>query len=155
LRPEFLGESARGPNSKEPSMDTTVTRQLVADKLRTNITADLFGVYFPLQLEPFVYAMTSKLSEDYSGGYWHFYQLSNGGFYMAPDSDGQYAVVSENGFEGFMSGDALGISACLYAYSHLSFGETDFADTCGQQYHLLREFMFEHGEVGDILRAID
>jgi hypothetical protein len=136
-------------------MDTTVTRQLVADKLRTNITADLFGVYFPLQLEPFVYAMTSKLSEDYSGGYWHFYTLSNGGFYMEPDSGRKYQVISENGFEGFMSGDALGISACLYAYSHLSFGETDFADTCGRQYHWLREFMLDHAEAGNILRAID
>ena len=136
-------------------MDTTVTRQLVADDQRMNTTADLFGVYFPLQLEPFVYAMTSKLSEDYSGGYWHFYQLSNGGFYMAPDGDGQYAVVSENGFEGFMSADALGLTVCLYAYSHLSFGETDFAYTCGQQYHLLREFMFGHAEAGAILGAID
>jgi len=136
-------------------MNTTVTRQLVADKLRTNVTADLFGVYFPLQLEPFVYAMTSRLSEDYSGGYWHFYQLTNGGFYMAPDSDGQFQVVSENGFEGFMSADALGITACLFAYSHLSFGQGDFADTCGKQYHLLREFMFEHAEAGAILVAID
>jgi hypothetical protein len=48
-------------------MDTTITRQLVADGQRTNITADLFGVYFPLQLESFVFAVTSKLSEDYSG----------------------------------------------------------------------------------------
>ncbi len=50
-------------------MDATITRQLVADDQRTNITADLFGVYFPLQLEPFVYAITSKLSEDYPDGH--------------------------------------------------------------------------------------
>jgi hypothetical protein len=136
-------------------MDTTVTRQLVADEQRINVSADLFGAYFPLQLEPFVYAMTSKLSEDYSGGYWHFYTLSNGGFYMAPDSGRKYQVISENGFEGFMSADALGITVCLYAYSHLSFGETDFADTCGRQYHWLREFMLDHAEAGNILRAID
>jgi hypothetical protein len=136
-------------------MDTTISRQLVADNQRTTITADLFGVYFPLQLEPFVYAVTSKLSEDYSGGYWHFYTLTNGGFYMAPDSDGQFAVISENGFEGFMSADALGVTACLYAYSHLSFGQGEFAETCAQHYHWLREYMFEHAEAGDILRTID
>ncbi len=135
-------------------MDTTITRLLVADDQRTNITADLFGVYFPLQLEPFVYAITSKLSEDYSGGYWHFYSLSNGGFCMAPD-DGKFQVISENGHECFMSADALGITACLYAYSHLSFGQGDFADTCAQHYHWLREYMFEHAEARDILRAID
>ena len=136
-------------------MDTTISRQLVADDQRTNITADLFGVYFPLQLEPFVYAITSKLSEDYGGGYWQFYSLSNGGFYLAPDSDGQFQVISENGHECFMSGDAVGITACLYAYSHLSFGQGDFAETCAQHYHLLREYMFEHAEARDILRAID
>ncbi len=136
-------------------MDTTISRQLVADDQRTNLTADLFGVYFPLQLEPFVYAITSKLSEDYSGGYWHFYQLGNGGFYMAPDSDGKFQVVSENGHECFMSGDALGITACLYAYSHLSFGQSEFADVCAQHYHWLREYMLGHAEARDILRAID
>ena len=29
-----------------------ITRQLVAEEQRTNVTANLFGVYFPLQLEP-------------------------------------------------------------------------------------------------------
>ncbi len=136
-------------------MDTPVSRQMVADEQRTNLTADLFGVYFPLQLEPFVFSMASRLSEDYSGGLWDFYTLSNGGFYMAPDNDGKFQVVSENGHECFMSGNALGITACLFAYSHLSFGQGDFADTCGQHYHLLREYMFEHAEARNILRAID
>ena len=62
---------------------TNIIRQLVAEDQRTNHTADLFGAYFPLRLEPFVYTMSSRLSDDYSGGYWHFYTLSNGGFYMA------------------------------------------------------------------------
>jgi hypothetical protein len=136
-------------------MDTTITRQLVADDQRINHTANLFGAYFPLQLEPFVYAMTSRLSEDYSGGYWHFYTLSNGAFFMAPDSDGQFQVISENGYECLMSADALGITACLYAYSNLSFGQGEFADVCARHYHWLREYMFGHGEAASILRIID
>ncbi len=108
-----------------------ITRQLVAEDQRTTVTADLFGVYFPLQLEPFVFSMASLLSEDYGGGYWVFYTLDNGGFYMAPDSDGQFQVISENGWEGFMSADAFGITVCLYAYSNLSFGSGAFAETCG------------------------
>ncbi len=136
-------------------MIDTITRQQVADDQRINITGDLFGVYFPLRLEPFVYAMTSKLSDDYSGGYWQFYILSNGGFYMAPDSDGRFQVISENGHECFMSADALGITACLYAYSHLSFGEDDFSETCAGQYHRLREFMMKHPEARAIFAAID
>jgi hypothetical protein len=136
-------------------MDTTITRQLVADDQRTNVTADLFGVYFPLQLEPFIFAITSKLSEDYSGGYWHFYQLGNGGFFMAPDSDGQFQVISENGYECFLSGDALGITGCLYAYSQLSFGQAEFTETCARHYYWLREYMMDHPEARDILKTID
>ncbi len=136
-------------------MIDTITRLQVADDQRINITADLFGVYFPLRLEPFVYAMTSKLSDDYGGGYWQFYALSNGGFYMAPDGDGRFQVVSENGFECFMSADALGITVCLYAYSHLSFGDDEFSEICARQYHLLRDYVFNHPEARSILAAID
>jgi hypothetical protein len=136
-------------------MTTTITRLQVADDQRINLAADLFGIYFSLRLEPFVYAITSKLSDDYSGGYWHFYTPSNGAFYMAPDDEGKFAVISENGHECFMSADALGITACLYAYSHLSFGDDGFAETCAQQYHWLRECMFEHAEVRVGLAATD
>ena len=132
-----------------------ISRQLVAEDQRTLVTADLFGVYFPLQLEPFVFSMASRLSEDYGGGYWLFYTLDNGGFYMAPDSDGQFHVISENGWEGFMSADAFGITVCLYAYSQLSFGAGEFAETCAEQYHLLREYMMDHAEAGAVLRAVD
>jgi hypothetical protein len=74
---------------------------------------------------------------------------------MAPDDEGKFAVISENGHECFMSADALGITACLYAYSHLSFGDDGFAETCAQQYHWLRECMFEHAEVRVGLAATD
>lgn len=131
-----------------------ITRQLVAEEQRTGVTADLFGVYFPLQLEPFIFSMASRLSEDYGGGYWLFYTLGNGGFYMAPDSD-RFQVTSENGWEGFMSADAFGITVCLFAYSNLSFGSGQFAETCADQYHLLREFMMDHAEIGKIGAAID
>lgn len=133
----------------------TITRQLVAEDQRTNVTAELFGIYFPLQLEPFIFSMASRLSEDYGGGYWLFYTLDKGGFYMAPDSDGKFQVISENGWEGFMSADAFGITVCLFAYSNLSFGSGQFAETCAEQYHLLREFMMDHAEAGAILAATD
>lgn len=131
------------------------TRQLVAENQRTQVTAKLFGVYFPLQLEPFIFSMASRLSEDYGGGYWQFYTLDNGGFYMAPDSDGRFQVVSPNGWEGFMSGDAFGITVSLFAYSNLSFGSGQFSETCAERFHLLREYMVDHTEAGAILAATD
>lgn len=139
-------------------MTTTnaITRQRVSDDRRVNKTAEIFGINFPLKLEPFVYSITKGISSDYNGGYWVFYILSNGGFYMAPDSDSPFNVTCGNGFEDTLSADALGITACMYAYSHLSFaGINGFAETCAQQYHWLRDFMLEHSEVRAIVGAMD
>lgn len=136
-------------------MNPIVTARLVPDDQRTQLTAKLFGFDFPMRLEPAIFDMAGRLAAQYHGGYWLFYALSNHGFYMAPRSDTLFAVSCENGFEGQLSADALGITACLYAYSNLSFGEGDFADTCANQYHLLREYMFGHPEAKKILRAID
>ena len=36
-------------------------------------------------LEHTVYDMLSMMSEDYGGGFWEYFRLSNGGFYLAPN----------------------------------------------------------------------
>ena len=69
------------------------------DAQRLNVTANLFGVHFPFNLEPTIYAMADRLAPAYNGGYWHFYGLSNQGLYMAPDSDTLFDVSCENGFD--------------------------------------------------------
>ncbi len=135
---------------------TIVTRALIPKDQRLSHTASLFGAQFPLQLEPVIYGITDRMAEAYAGGYWHFYSLDNGGFYMAPDDDRTFAVSCDNYFTGELSADALGIVACLYTYSHLSFSRDErFATLCAQHYHWLREYMFEHEEVAGILGAND
>ncbi len=74
---------------------------------------------------------------------------------MAPDSGGTFRVVCENGFEGQLSADALGLTACLYAYSHLSFSDGHVTEVCAEQYHLVRDYAMDHDEVRAILAAID
>ena len=135
---------------------TIIHRDLVPEARRVEHTAALFGLDFPRRLEPFVFAMAERLSRDYAGGYWQFYALSNGGFYMAPDGDAAHEVRCENGFEGRLSADALGVAACLYAYSNLSFtGSGAFEQACAEHYHLLRDYMLDHVEAQAILGAID
>ena len=132
-----------------------ITRRTLAESERADYVHQLFGPAFPLKLEPTIFTMADMLAEDYNGGFWQFYVFANGGFYMAPDVDRGFEVSCENGFEGTLSADALGITACLYSYSHLSFGEGDFAETCAEQYHLLREYAMDHPEAGAILAACD
>jgi hypothetical protein len=135
---------------------TPVTRQLVPEGQRLDVTAELFGAHFPLAIEPGVFGVTERMASDYHGGYWQFYSLDNGGFYMAPDDEKMFAVSCDNYFNGNLTADALGITSCLYAYSHLSFSrDEDFGRDCARHYHLLRHFMMNHLEVGNILSAID
>ena len=67
------------------------------------------------------------MAQEYTGGYWDFWTLSNSGFYMAPAEDTIFHVKCQNMYEGDLSADALGIVACLYAYSNLSFSLSDIA----------------------------
>ena len=132
-----------------------ITRCTLAEGERADFVHALFGLNFPLRLEPTIFAIADRLAEDYNGGFWVFHALGNGGFFMAPDVDHGYEVSCDNGFEGTMSSDALGITACLYAYSHLSFGEGSFAVICAEQYHHVRDYAMDHHEAGAILAAGD
>ena len=76
---------------------TIITRELVSDERRADFVDALFGIHFPMQLEPYVFATASELSADYGGAYWHFYALGNGGFYMAPDDDARFTVIRREG----------------------------------------------------------
>jgi len=119
-------------------------------------TDNMFGLHFPLAIEPMVYGITDRMTEAYRGGYWHFWHLSNGSFYMAPEGDHMLMVNCDNYWTGTLSADALGIGACLYCFSHLSFCRDEaLSRLMAEHYHLLRAHMLEHAEVGAILGAID
>jgi hypothetical protein len=132
-----------------------ITCTTVPESERMNVADTLFGVRYVTLLEPTIFNMAGMLAAEYDGAYWQFYTLSNGGFYMAPREDTIYDIDCTNGFHGKLSSSGLGLAACLYAYSHLSFGSDAFADLCATQYHLVREYMFQHPEAESIARAID
>lgn len=102
-----------------------------------------------------IFQFATQLAFAYGGGYWNFYTLSNGGFFMAPKLDESFRVIADNGYEGTMSADALGITACLYAFSNLSFDEGPFGETCTEHYHWLYELAIVHSEASAIRAAID
>ncbi|MBK6510931.1 MAG: antirestriction protein [Haliea sp.] len=112
-------------------------------------------------IEPIIYHITDRMAEAYRGGYWHFFSTVDNrsgcnGFYMAPEGDQIYQVSCDNYFTGELSADALGITACLYAYTHCSFSQDKvLGRLMANHYHWLRAFVFEHPEVAAILGAID
>ena len=136
--------------------NTIITRNTISSSQRIKHTANLFGIRFPVNIEPAIYSIAGNIAAEYDGAYWDFYSLSNCGFYMAPSLTKLYSVSCINGFEGTLSADALGVTVCLYAYSHLSFSSNAvFAEMCANHYHWLRAYMLEHEEAAAILAAID
>lgn len=105
-----------------------------------------------VRFEGTVFSMLRFLSPDYEGGFWEFYELSNGGFFMALDQKERFQVtVPGNGFSGHLNGHSAGIVACLMTYSSLSF----HLSSMGEQYHRLRAYALTHQDAELIMTAID
>ena len=138
-----------------------VTASLVPEEARLNFLPTYFGEQLMMRAERVVYFCMSKLSEDYKGGLWNFYTLSNGGFYLAPADYGQMRVsVAGNWFKGELSADAAGIVATLFALPQVAsvaqgLGLDAQADALIDHYYLLRDFAIAHEESSAIFGAID
>jgi len=131
-------------------------RKKVPECDRFIITEKLFGIYFPLALEPMIYGIAARLCEGYRGGHWDFFAVQQEGFYMAPSLRDTYEVSCENGFSGSLSAEAFGITTCLYAYSRLSFSQqSDLSSLCADHFGKLRDYALSHRECPAILAAID
>ena len=137
---------------------TAITATLIPEgPQRLNFLSMMFGRNF-MRGEALVYGWLSRLSEDYNGGFWNYYTLTNGGFYMAPATDKALRlVVAGNWFEGELSADAAGIVATLFALGQIAaeIQGTAEADALIDRYYFLRDFAAEHAEAGLIFRAID
>ena len=93
-------------NSSIDTISTKIEAREIPNLERLQILPRHFGRH-TLTVEYAVYAFMRKLSNQYTGGYWNYLDLSNGGFYMAPTRDTSFEIVVDtNGFEGQMSADA-------------------------------------------------
>ena len=134
-------------------MTTQIKALLVNEDQRLSFLPKYFGKRM-IAAEQGIYNTLSKLCTNYKGAFWNFYELNNGGFYMAPCLDEQFEIfVESNGYEGILSADAAGIVATLYVVNHLCW--IDKAEKMINQYYLLRDFAAEHSEANEIYAAID
>ena len=84
-----------------------------------------------ITLEPRIFAWMDRFCDEYCGGIWSFYTLSNGGAFMAPDADG----------------------VCLIEYSHHAC--LTECDAMTEHYYRLRDYALQHPESSAIMRIID
>jgi hypothetical protein len=128
---------------------------LVPEQSRITCLPSHFGKYM-LITEGTIYSIMGELCNDYTGGYWDFFELTNGGFFMAPkvSPETQFNIQCDgNGYDGHMSAEAAGITVTLFAMSRLSFRYQ--ADTFADHFHWLRDFVSDHPEASEIFAAID
>lgn len=134
--------------------NTQVTSTVVPESQRLSILPKFIGTKHMLRFEGLLYGWMRRLCDEYDGGHWNFYTLSNGGFYMAPALGTELRVqVESNYFDGSLSPDAGGLVACLFALNQLAC-ETEL-DTHINLYHQVRDFSLDHAQAALICRAID
>ncbi len=127
---------------------------VVPEMARLSVFPKFFGTRFMLVGESAIYNWMGALCSSYDGGLWNFYELSNGGFYMAPcDVEKFDVIVRRNHYTGTMSADAAGITACLFAFGQLAnqTAQPHIIDL----YYKLREYALRHFEASEIIAAID
>jgi hypothetical protein len=130
-----------------------ITRELIPKEQRLPLIEKLLGI--PIRIEIVIQGIARRMCSSCEFNSWVAFYLTNGGFYFAPSVDRKYSVVCDNGWQGALSADALGLAASMLAYSHMSFtGRLDFDERCDEQYFLLKGFVAWHKEAATIRHAI-
>ncbi|WP_436914661.1 antirestriction protein [Klebsiella pneumoniae] len=136
---------------------TAITASLIPDELRIGFWPQHFGsIPQWITLEPRIFAWMERLCADYHGGIWRFSTLSNGGAFMAPESehDEKWTLFnSMNGNGAELTSEAAGMVACLMAYNHHAC-RTE-CDAMTEHYYLLRDYALIHPECSAIMHLID
>lgn len=132
--------------------DNIVAELVTDEESRINFLPSHFGSSF-LKLENLVYDLAQRFSINYQGGYWHFYHLSNGAGYLAPDKQEYFDLDTPNGFSGRVNSNIFGIIVSLYAINWLA-NETGEELLC-EQYYSLRDFAYQGIHRKMIHAAID
>jgi hypothetical protein len=130
-----------------------ITRELIPKNQTLSLIENLLGI--PIRIEIVIQGIARRMCPSCEFKFWVAFYLTNGGFYLAPSVDRKYPVICDNGWQGVLLADALGLAASMLAYSHMSFtGRLDFDQCCDDQYFHLKEFVAFHDEAATIRKAV-
>ena len=130
-----------------------ITARLMPGYERFNFPPELFGSCSIQLGESLVFRTHNHMTGRSHSGYWNFYELSNGGFYMAPEKDELLHITGHGiGFDDVLTSDASGIVATLSALDCLilEFGNLHLET----KYRKLKDFAQGHPESQKIFRVI-
>ena len=130
-----------------------VSASLVAENNRLGFLPAKLG-NLCARFESIALGFMDDFCPDYDGGYWDFFNLDNGGFYLQLQTDSPLLkMYFPNAYTNDLTPEVAGIVITLYALSHLSF-EAQAADV-SKQFHLLRDYALDHSHASQIFAATD
>jgi len=133
-------------------MTEAITTSKIPEGERMDFMSRHFGMR-SVRVEMYLYGKLDQICEKYKGGYWDFYELSNGGYMMCLDDDTPVDVkVDSNYYSGTMTMRSASITACLYALNNEA--QTG-ADAAIRAYYDLYEYARQLDEWNEIYSAIN
>lgn len=135
---------------------TTISATAVSQKRRMMFLPRLFPRCYLLG-ERAVFKYADHFSADYreTGGYWNFYDLTNGSGFMAPATDRKTLsfVSNMNGYGGEFSPEAFGIVVTCFALTRC--WEEMRTDELVRKLDGLKDYAAQHPEHAAIFAALD
>lgn len=138
----------------------------VPQEKRSSFLQKNFGIDLMSIAENMIFDFMKIIVKDYNGGFYDFYQLSNGGFYIATDD--LSVNIKINNIEEQISGEAAGIIATVFTLEKLLFedsldlffklGENNICkdyDFLQEKYLKLFQYAEEHKEWNKMKKVID
>lgn len=131
-----------------------ITRKQCPESKRLDFLPAFVGKHY-LAYESMIFDKLREASNgQYNGGYWEFYTLSNGGFYMELRQD--EALKMEcigNYYNGTMSAEAASIAVNLCVQNAFAW-QVD-AEKHSAHFDQLRDYAIQHNEAAQIMAYID
>lgn len=130
-----------------------VTALLLPQEQRLDFLPRHFGA-LALAAENAVYMTMRRLCPTYHGGYWDFYDLSNGGALLVPSGAASFYLECDgNGYAGHLPPLATGIGVCSMAYNHLAFRSD--GRLFAQMFYRVRDFLAQQPEARQLWALLD
>ncbi len=123
---------------------------------RSNFWQTYFGTVKGFAtFEVVIFTIMGQFCDEYTGGYWEYCTLSNGGVFIYPDLGPEKLTLfnMHNSNEAILSPEAAGVAVCLMLYSQWSF-RTE-SELLVERFYQLRDYAIQHTESSAIFHLID
>lgn len=145
-------------SSSYPALESNlfIHANVVPLSARSNFWQTHFGTVKGFAtFEVVIFTIMGQFCDEYTGGYWEYCTLPNGGAFIYPDLAPEKLSLfnMHNGNEASLSPEAAGVAICLMLYSQWSFRTK--SEILVERFYQLRDYAIKHPESSAIFHLID